>query len=145
VEDDPGRDDYFGGPGFDTVDFRYSTVNLTVRLDGLANDGEAAERDNVRGDVEAVIGGTGDDLLVGNDADNTLIGGDGDDRIIGNGGNDTLLGGAGLDKLSGGDGRDLLDGRDNGYAMPDLLDGGSGFDRAHKDDADAVLHIESFL
>ena len=53
-----GPDTISGGGGNDTVDFSQRTQPLTISLDGVADDGEADERDNVLPDVEGVIGGS---------------------------------------------------------------------------------------
>jgi Ca2+-binding RTX toxin-like protein len=60
-----GADRYTGGSGRDIMSYAGRTTGVTVRLDGAANDGAKpfGEGDNVgaRGDVEHVIGGSGDD------------------------------------------------------------------------------------
>jgi len=64
--------DFVGGPGFDTVDYSARTDNLHITLDNRPNDGgvfnsttHPTEGDNVRADVERVIGGSGDDTIIG--------------------------------------------------------------------------------
>ena len=53
-----------GGPGTDSVDYGASTQPLTVTLgDDQANDGAGGEGDNVRPDIERVLGGLANDLL----------------------------------------------------------------------------------
>ncbi len=47
--------------------------------------------------IENLIGGFGNDVLIGQDADNQIIGGAGDDVLQGNLGNDWLIGGDGID------------------------------------------------
>src|SRR5207247_572755 len=59
------------------------TAPVTVRIDKLANDGEAGEGDNVRTDVENLVGGGSNDTLVGSDAGNQLSGLDGNDVLDG--------------------------------------------------------------
>jgi uncharacterized repeat protein (TIGR01451 family) len=93
----PGADELIGGGGTDTADYSDRADPIDVRIDGLANDGEAGEDDNVGTDVEDVVGGTGDDTLVGDAQANLLDGADGDDLLDGGPGADTLIGGAGLD------------------------------------------------
>jgi hypothetical protein len=106
-----GPDAYVGGDGEDAVtDYSGRTFAVTVTLDGVADDGSAAEGDNVGADVEDVTGGSAADTLTGNAADNELAGGAGDDTINGGDGNDGLSGGAGRDTIDGGGGRDDLDG-----------------------------------
>ncbi len=102
-----GADSMSGGPGRDYVyysanacpndkddDFglvsRASAVRVT--LDGVADDGEAGEGDNVLPDMEDVVGTQHDDTIIGNDGDNLLTG---------LGGRDVLRGGGGADRLEG--------------------------------------------
>jgi hypothetical protein len=115
-----------GGPGFDqipAVDADYSRGSdddVSVTNDGVANDGEAGEGDNVLS-VEklfifakdaTVVGTAGnDDIFV--DADSSLIRGlGGNDKLVAYDGNDTIEGGDGDDFLEGGFGNDVLDGGD---------------------------------
>ena len=147
----PGADVFNGGLGIDTADYREARANLVITLDNLANDGapalaatatqpaRPAENDNVKGDVENVVGGFGHDKITGNSAANRFIGGPGNDSLYGLAGNDTLDGGPGLDKLYGGDGNDLLLGRDNAI---DTLDGGNGDDSSANDASDILVSIE---
>ena len=131
-----GADIFSGGPGRDIADFSIADDALAVSLDDIQNDGEPGERDNIRADVEDVVGGSGGDTLIGNAADNLLDGGDGNDRTEGLGGNDVLRGGegdVGSDNLDGGDGNDALDGGPSddeliGSRGNDTLDGDSGQD-----------------
>lgn len=101
-------DDIAGGSGVDTVSYA-SHGALTVTLDGAANDGSGAEGDNVRPDVENVIGTGGGDTLIGSAGPNILDGAAGTDRLEGLGGPDTLIGGPGTsDATFGGDGDDAI-------------------------------------
>jgi uncharacterized delta-60 repeat protein len=115
-------DFYSGGGGNDTIDYSARSRwydDLSVSLDGIANDGRKAfwdgygtlpaEGDNVSADVENVIAGAGDDDLVGSSANNRLVGGDGDDMLRGMGGDDVLDGGLGRDWLRGDAGTDTAD------------------------------------
>jgi RTX calcium-binding nonapeptide repeat (4 copies) len=123
-----------GGAGADLLDarlapgsaisYRDHTAGVTVRLNGLADDGSPGEGDNVLGslgsieggsggdtlesgaDAASLAGGAGNDTLVGSPEGESLLGQDGDDQIAGGGGNDSLAGGAGTDLLSGGPGHD---------------------------------------
>jgi hypothetical protein len=113
-----------GGAGFDrmpAVDNDYSRGfddDVSVTNDGVANDGEAGEGDNVISveglRVEAahatVVGTPGaDDIFV--DADTSLVRGlGGNDKLVAYDGNDTIEGGDGDDFLEGGFGNDVLDG-----------------------------------
>jgi Ca2+-binding RTX toxin-like protein len=92
-----GADRLNGGDGNDYADYGARTTALTLSIDGVANDGEANERDNLGMDVEALIGGSGNDRLTGSAVANSLWGQDGDDTIDGRAGSDWLNGGAGFD------------------------------------------------
>jgi Ca2+-binding RTX toxin-like protein len=142
----PDADDIGGGPGIDLVSYASRNTPVWVSLDGLANDGTPGpdattlgEGDNVRPDVENVLGGAGDDRIAGSDRPNQLNGNAGDDVIAGLGANDVLIGASGRDQLFGGLGNDLLVGRDG---QADLLDGGEGDDRAIADPLDTLISIE---
>ena len=76
---------------------------MAASLDGVANDGEAGERDDLGGDVEAIEGGAGADVLRGRD---------GPQRIDGGPGADEIDPGRGLDDVRGGDGDDTVRARD---------------------------------
>jgi Ca2+-binding RTX toxin-like protein len=76
-----GADQARGGPGTDTALYNLRTGNLHISLDGVANDGARGERDNVHGDIENVVSGRGNDLLMGNKFDNRLNGGGGHNTL----------------------------------------------------------------
>jgi len=139
----PGADHIEGGPGDDLVYYNERTAHVTVTIgNGLADDGEEGEGDEVTITVEDVLGSQGPNTLVGTDAENALYGGERADELYGGGGNDTLEGfggadilvgdagndfivsGAGPDYLEGGDGDDYL----AGEGGKDVLDGGPGVD-----------------
>jgi Ca2+-binding RTX toxin-like protein len=103
-----GGDDFGGGAGKDWVYYDAQTGPVHVKIDGVANDGEAGEKDNVRSDVEVVFGSPADDVLVGNGSSNTFDGYTGDDQLNGGAGADVLDGGFGSDYVKGGSGRDIL-------------------------------------
>jgi Ca2+-binding RTX toxin-like protein len=92
-----GADVHNGGNGTDTASYAGRTAPVTVTIDGVANDGESGEGDNVGTDIEEVSGGSAADRLTGGDANNTLRGNDGDDILAGAGGSDNLFGGNGVD------------------------------------------------
>jgi hypothetical protein len=113
-----------GGPGFDQIpdvdaDYgRGSDDDVTVSIDGQANDGEAGERDNVIA-VEKLRLVANHATFVGSDAaedvfveaNGSMIRGlGGNDRLVAYDGQDTIEGGAGDDYLEGGFGNDVLDG-----------------------------------
>ena len=80
-----------------------------MTLDGANNDGTGDEQDNVRPDVEKVVGTGGGDTLIGSGGDDTLDGAGGTDRLEGLGGADTLIGGLGTnDATFGGEGDDTI-------------------------------------
>jgi Ca2+-binding RTX toxin-like protein len=88
-----GGDEMLGGNEVDTVDYSARNTSLYVGVGEHDDDGEAGEHDNVRGDVEVVLGGKGNDHL-------TTIYHDG--RPL------ELVGGAGIDTLGGVNGADTL-------------------------------------
>jgi Ca2+-binding RTX toxin-like protein len=132
-----------GGTGADaiqahSVDYSTRTAGVEVTLDGVANDGEPGEADNVKLGVRFIFGGSGADLisatgvgsdigLIGNAGDDRLVGGAGGDGLFGGPGGDVLDGGAGGDRLDGGPGPDELHGGDAREA--DEVEGGAGSDR----------------
>lgn len=138
----PEPDVIAGGTGLDLADFGGTAESLRIDLDNQPDDGRAGEGDNVRRDVEDVIGGDSPDVLIGNRVANELIGGRGRDRLFGMGGADGLFGEAGADTIVGGKASDLLE----GGAGPDRIrarDGkrdqlrcGSAFDTALADRVD---------
>lgn len=107
-----GNDRMSGQGGNDTVLYGAGASGpVVVTIDGLANDGTAAEDDNITTDTENVGGTPFPDTIVGSAAANVLTGGGGDDRIDGLAGNDTLKDGgspSGADDLNGGDGTDTV-------------------------------------
>lgn len=144
-----------GGPGADAFEGEDAIVvyadrvnPITVTTDGVANDGEIGEGDQVPSEISTVIGGAAGDTIV---VRNSVRGGPGDDTLTGGGlsggpGNDTIRvgastsgwldGGGGDDRLIGGSARDqgdyLYAGRGNdtliGLAGCDVLYGGGGND-----------------
>jgi Bacterial Ig domain/RTX calcium-binding nonapeptide repeat (4 copies)/Cadherin domain len=124
-----GPDVLSGGSGTDLADYSTRHVALRVTIGHGANDGRQGERDDVRGDVEQVIAGSGDDVLIGNGRANRLVGGAGRDVLEGGGADDSLLGGAGTDRL---------DGRDGARFVDSLNCGAGGGDVALADAADRV-------
>jgi Ca2+-binding RTX toxin-like protein len=65
----------------------------------------------IYGQIENLIGSSGNDTLLGNSADNSITGGPGDDVIDGGAGNDTYVfaDGWGADTLTDPSGNDTLD------------------------------------
>jgi Ca2+-binding RTX toxin-like protein len=100
----PGPDPINGGDGKDTATYEDRADDVFVTLDGLPNDGEANEGDNVATDVEVVLGGTLFNTLTGDANANTLTGGREEDFADGRGGADLLDGGSATDVLRARDG-----------------------------------------
>lgn len=70
-----GADTLRGGDGIDTAGYAHRASAVTVTLDDVAGDGQAGEHDNVRSDVENVVGGAGGDAITGSATRNVLVGG----------------------------------------------------------------------
>jgi Ca2+-binding RTX toxin-like protein len=145
-----GADVLDGGTGIDTVTYLGRTTGVSVRLNGVADDGndvdDGSRDDNVL-NVENVAGTDGDDFIQGDAGANTFDGNGGDDSLQGLGGPDTLVGDRGGDTLNGGEGDDTLEGDViNGTDIAadvliggpggDSLRGRSGDDRLQGDDGD---------
>lgn len=89
-----GDDTYIGGEGNDTITFAASDDNLTINLsEGTAFDdgGENGIGHDTIIEIENVIGGSGNDIIIGDENANILQGGGGDDFIDGRGGMDTAV------------------------------------------------------
>jgi Ca2+-binding RTX toxin-like protein len=125
-----GADSLSGGAGLDKADYSARKKLVTVTIGVGANDGSVGEKDNVLDDVEAVIGGSGPDVLTGEDGANALAGGAGADHLSGLGGDDSLSGGTGADVLAGGSGDEVI----TGGPSPDQITGGSGDDAINAKD-----------
>ena len=117
-----GTDVLQGGAGTDTVSYAGRANPVTINLDGLANDGEGGENDNVNADIENALGGSGADTLTGNEGPNNLNGGPGADVLNGGNGNDVLIGPA-------------------GDGAGDTYNGQGGTDRASFASAPAPVHV----
>ena len=125
-----GRDVFTPGDGTDAVSYGGRTAAVTITLNGVADDGQAGEGDNVGADVEDATGGAGNDTIVGNDLGDRLHGGAGDDSIVG---------GAAEDRLEGEEGNDTIDARDGRY---DSIDCGPGNDVVFADPGDSTEGCE---
>ncbi|HTI33035.1 MAG TPA: calcium-binding protein, partial [Miltoncostaea sp.] len=119
-----GADSMAGGSGTDTAGYSRRTGPVTVTVGNAADDGAAGEGDDVRGDVEHVVGGLAGDRLTGSAAAETLEGGPGGDVIDGGAGADTLNGGPGPDTIVAVDGvqDSVTCGPDADVAVLDLKD-----------------------
>lgn len=169
----PGNDDYsVGNPivdgadsislgtGLDSVSYSSRTAPLTLTADGVANDGQVGEGDNIGVDVENISGGQSNDVIVaspasdpgslsgraGNDqitagpADDRVSGGDGNDTLVGASGNDSIAGDFGTDSIDGGSGDDDFR-TSSGDVETDVYTGGPGTDRISYQNALAPLSV----
>ena len=114
-----GDDTYVGGEGVDSVKYTSALAGITVDLaEGTAysTDGNnvAAIGNDVLIDIENVIAGNFNDILIGNAFANSLEGGAGDDWF---------RGGKGADTLDGGPGSDTVDYSEKGVALMVTLNG----------------------
>ena len=140
-----GADTLYGGAGQDTVSYADHTAAVVADLDGATgDDGQSAEKDTIRSDVESIIGGSGADKLTGNTSLNVLDGGKGNDVVHGGWGDDTVLGGDGNDILFGEDGTDDIQGGAGNDTIKaggesDSVSGDAGADTVYGDTGDDVL------
>jgi hemolysin type calcium-binding protein len=77
-----GADQVLGGPGVDLVTYESRTAPLRLTEDGVADDGETGEGDNIAAAVEILVGGAGPDTLGGGPGPNALNAGAGDDIVM---------------------------------------------------------------
>jgi hypothetical protein len=132
-----GQDVFEGDEGTDAVSYGLRAAPITTSKDGVANDGQANEGDDIGSDVERITGGVANDsigggpdadILDGGPGDDSISGLAGDDQLHGDGGlsagNDTVSGGPGSDRIAGEGGADLL----SGDAGNDTLEGGTDAD-----------------
>lgn len=94
-----GQDVFEGDEGTDGVSYGPRTAPITTSKDGVANDGQANEGDNIGSDVERITGGLANDSIGGGPDADILDGGPGDDMLSGGPGADQLLGGPGRDAV----------------------------------------------
>jgi Ca2+-binding RTX toxin-like protein len=97
-----GADTLQGDEGLDRVSYGDRDEPVVVALDNVANDGGPPDRggDDIRDDVESVIGTRFGDRLTGGPGSERLEGGGGGDRLVGGPQRDVLVGGDGLDTVS---------------------------------------------
>jgi Ca2+-binding RTX toxin-like protein len=139
-----GADTISGGGGADLARYDERTENVIVTLGIGAQDGSPGDegvvngvtrRDDVKADIEGIIGGAGHDHLGGQARGDILAGGPGGDTLAGLSGNDVLCGGGAASQFAGSNlvlctpggepaGDDIL----NGDVGDDLLIGGAGGD-----------------
>lgn len=152
-----GADVLNGGIGADTADYsaRPSTSGRhTLSINNTANDGlvdadtgtagNQNEGDNIKTDVESILGSADDDDITGSSNNDTLDGGDGDDVIWGGAGDDVITGDAGADLMYGESGNDSFF-ADDGVGN-DTIDGGSGTsdNLVTRNDGDSFSNVEIY-
>ncbi len=98
-------EDSLAGPGADTVlsgraDYVARTTAQSLTLDGVGNDGDPGENDNLSPKLTDVFDGSGNSILIGSDAAQNLYGGDGADQIDPKKGADTVSGWTGDDTIT---------------------------------------------
>jgi Ca2+-binding RTX toxin-like protein len=106
--DELDADVFNGGPGTDWASYRSGSQAVEVTLNSVPDDGRSGEGDDVRSDVENLLGGSGSDELAGDTDANVLSGNGGDDLLVEAGGPantdaldvDTFIGGPGVDTVS---------------------------------------------
>ncbi len=99
-----GNDTLTGKPGgSDTAAYADRAVPVTADLDGINDDGQAAEAD-ILSNIDNLTGGSAGDTLTGDGNANVLDGLGGNDSLTGNPGSDTLRLGAGDDSFAAQDG-----------------------------------------
>lgn len=94
-----GNDVLDGGDGIDTADYSAETEGVTIDLAAGKANGASIGRDTLS-NIEIVVGGSGNDVLIGDGKANVLSGGAGDDRLVVSDG-DTAVGGDGDDLIEG--------------------------------------------
>jgi Ca2+-binding RTX toxin-like protein len=143
--------------GIDIVDRGTNGVTAALPNAGLTATGGRTggpEQDIIHSDINTLVGGNGNDVLIGNNLGNQIAGvapagtagvkpgPPGNDAFIGSGGNDLLLGAEGNDAQFGGVGNDTLLGQDGndflvGEAGTDNHNGGPGADQVFSRDGAA--------
>jgi Ca2+-binding RTX toxin-like protein len=78
-----------GGGGFDTASYAGRTLPVALSLDGVKNDGQAGELDNLIA-IDDIAGGQANDVLQGGPGDDTITPGPGDDTVSGGAGEDAV-------------------------------------------------------
>ncbi len=114
-----GADVLSGGNGFDTAEYSYSPVGITIDLaNPAANTGEAIGDSYIS--IERVIGTYYGDVIFGSSANDVIAALHGNDVLSGGDGDDVLLGGPGADQMEGGPGFDSVEYSADGAVTADL-------------------------
>ncbi|WP_372791417.1 Calx-beta domain-containing protein, partial [Paraconexibacter sp.] len=95
-----GDDVLMGGDGTDAVSYARRAGGVTASVAAAAGGATGTLESDTFGEIETLIGGSGNDVLRGGAGADTVDGGPGSDVINGGPGSDTLIGGAGTDTLS---------------------------------------------
>jgi Ca2+-binding RTX toxin-like protein len=145
-----GSDDIAGGADRDIVDYSARTQDLVIGVGTEFDDGAVGEKDNVRDDVEVVVGGSGnDEIRTRMPKPIEILGGPGNDTLLGFSASDTLYGNEGNDSLFGGSGNDLLADASNKsrhFGGVDTLNGGTGEDTVKTGSSgDQVLNAQTVV
>lgn len=127
-----GGDEIDGEAGVDTVSYRLAAGNVNVNLGNGTVSG--AEGSDTLRNIENILGGDFEDMLIGDAGANRIDGGLGRDELVGAAGNDSVFGGEGNDLLTGDAGNDALIGGPGVNA----LYGDAGFDVANDSGSLAV-------
>jgi Ca2+-binding RTX toxin-like protein len=119
---DPGNDTYVGGAGIDWIEYVGSShdymtdttyaLNVRISQDGVANDGQEGENDNVGSDIEDIgvytwwwnDNGRGTATITAGDGLNSIYTSSGDDVVNPGGGNDFVYTEYGNDTINAVDG-----------------------------------------
>lgn len=124
-----------GGDGYDTVEYGERQANLSVTIgNGVRDDGEAGEGDNIRDTVERFELGRGNDVL----SVNSAVTAGHSFTVLGSWGADTLRGGPSIDSVYGGPGDDPVLA---GQGGDDYIYGEDGNDGMFGDNDSAVALI----
>lgn len=123
--------------GNDRIDC--TTLKIQVSIDGDQGD------DTIIGSEKSdrIDGGPGEDSINGGKGHDKVRGEEDDDIVRGGKGNDTVEGNAGEDRLTGDENDDFLDANDD--IFEDTVNGGTGIDRAHVDDAGVTDDVEDTI
>ncbi len=124
-----GADQLFGGAGSNEISYGSRRGNVTLSLNGIADDGELLEGDNVNGEFTQIESGDGSDVVSGTGAPTIYLTQDGNDLVMGGAAAELILSGEGNDTLRGGDGGDQF----YGGSGNDFVEGGAGDDSIYDD------------
>jgi Ca2+-binding RTX toxin-like protein len=138
ISDAGTNDTVSGGEGRDLATYAGTPDGVFIIIGGPEDPAQVA--DNIRGDVEAVVGSDGiDDIRNGMKIGRTIYGGPGNDSLCGGSGDDLLIGDAGRDIFRGFAGRDTFFADDGEI---DTIFGGSGADAfAGRDSNDVANEV----